>query len=253
MTSETVKRLAEVLLAARQPGGQLTSLPEALVPATEAEADAVQWRVAEALGPLAAYKVMPKGGAWGAILAPDVADASQPYPVVDQPIKAEVEIGFQIGTDLTALPPSGAFTRADLEAALAGAFVAAEIVGTRFIPTLTVPPLFARADRLANYGLVYGETRADWRAFAEPRLYRPTLTTGGVVRVEGEHTHPSGVDPLAPILWLANHLAAAGRGLRAGDRVITGAFGGAQPAAIGDLVVADVEGLGRLAFTLVAA
>lgn len=252
MAQDRVERLAEVLLACRAEG-PLTSVPADLVPETEAEADAVQWRVADALGALCAYKVAPKGGAWGAILAPDLADGSQPYALADQPIKAEVEIGFQIGADLTTLPPSGAFTRAEIEAALAGAFVAAEIIGTRFDPGLEVPPLFARADRLANYGLVYGATRADWHTFAEPRLYRPSLVIDGAAVVQGEQPHPSGVDPLAPVLWLANHLAQAGRGLRAGDRVITGAFGGGHPAQIGQNILAEVEGLGRLSFDLVKA
>jgi 2-oxo-3-hexenedioate decarboxylase/2-keto-4-pentenoate hydratase len=73
-----------------------------------------------------------------------------------------------------------------------------------------------------------------------------------VTRVNGvEAGRGSGTDvlggPLNALAWLANHLAARGPGLRAGEFVSTGSVVQTQWIARGDRVEIEIEGLGRCA------
>ncbi|GAA4728576.1 hypothetical protein GCM10023350_09660 [Nocardioides endophyticus] len=57
-------------------------------------------------------------------------------------------------------------------------------------------------------------------------------------------------DPLLALSWLARTSLELGQPLRAGDVVLSGALGPVAPVVEGDLVVAEIEGLGvvRCAF-----
>ena len=59
----------------------------------------------------------------------------------------------------------------------------------------------------------------------------------------GRGGHPLG-DPLAPLVWLANHLNARGLALAAGQIVTTGSCNGAQNVRPGQTVSAYFSGLG---------
>jgi 2-oxo-3-hexenedioate decarboxylase/2-keto-4-pentenoate hydratase len=52
--------------------------------------------------------------------------------------------------------------------------------------------------------------------------------------------------PLDAVAWLADHLAAEGRGLLRGDVVLTGSIVTTKTVIAGDLVLFDVEELGSV-------
>lgn len=249
---DKIDRLS-ALLAEAQRTGIPVSVPSDLVPANEDEADRVQDALSGPFGDVAAYKVAQTGdaaGSYGVIFAADLYEGDQVIRSSRRDLKVEVEIAFRLGADL---PGAAApYQRADIEAAIAGAVVAVEIVGGRLPGSPKPSPLLTRADRLSNFGLATGAVVADWRPFARPADYDASLRIDGVTIVSGGRPHPSGVDPLHPVVWLANRLARRGVGLRAGDVVTTGAFGGSHPVRLGQSIEASVRGLGSLVFAIEA-
>jgi 2-keto-4-pentenoate hydratase len=53
-------------------------------------------------------------------------------------------------------------------------------------------------------------------------------------------------NPLNSVAWLAGKLGQYGKGLRAGDIVMTGSFVRQFPLSPGDVAVADFSGIGRV-------
>lgn len=130
----------------------------------------------------------------------------------------EFEIAVRMGRDL---PPSGApFNRDTVAAAVDAVAPAVEIVDDRNCDYKTLEVLSLVADNSWNEGLVHGAFVAAWPALE---------TAEGVVTLDGEAVDRGlGGDvlghPFEPLTWLANHLAASGNGLRAGDIVMTGSL-----------------------------
>jgi len=247
-------RLADLLIEAREKGKKLT--PEAigdLVPPDAATADAAQLAVAARLGPIGGYKVLQVGdnpGAWGAVLAKRIFEAPASVAYSVSPLKVEAEIAFVFGRDLPGKPDGTPYSADDVAAAIGGAFPAFEILESRLAAEPQPSPLLGRADFMGNWGLVRGPVVADWRARVHADV-AVRLEVGGRVAVDQRGGHPSG-DPAHPLTWLANALAAAGRPLRAGEVVTTGAFGGGHDIAPGETAVATIEGFEPIRFTLKA-
>ncbi|SOC07681.1 2-keto-4-pentenoate hydratase [Rhodobacter sp. JA431] len=254
MLTLDMTRLATLLCNARANGTQLTDLENALYPASENEADAVQWLVAQARGPVTGYKVARVGdgpGAWGAIHARDILLAPENLAVPARGLKFEVEVGFVLAKDLTKVPSPEGFSRAEVIDALEGAFLGVEVLGARCVPELTTAhPLLARADSLTNHAMLADPRIMDPTPFLDEAPVEARLCIDGTALVNGFLPHPSGRGALHPMIWLANALAKAGRGLRKGDRVITGSFGGAHLAHAGQSLSAEIAGLGALHWAL---
>ena len=246
-------RLAKLLADARRSGVRLTAVPADLMPANGDEADLVQDAQAAFLGAVAAYKVTQIGrapGVWGAIFSSGLSDRPERVLIPGAGIKVECEIAFVLAADLPGRPDGRDYQRDEVEAAIAGAVVAVEILQDR-LPAEPPPaePL-VRANSLGNFGLVAGARFGDWHSVAVPKAYAVDMRVSERAVVTGHHLHPSGVDPLHPVVWLANALCRRAGGLRAGQVVTTGALGGAHPAGMGDRVQAMVEGQGAIDFVL---
>ncbi len=128
----------------------------------------------------------------------------------------EFEICIRLGRDL---PPGPApFSAAEVAAAVEGVCAAVEVIDDRNADYATLDALSLIADNSWNVGVVLGP-------FAAPPGDLEALR--GVVRLNGREVdsgHGRDVlgSPLRPLAWLANHLAGSGRGLRAGEIVMTG-------------------------------
>ncbi|HEY8480720.1 MAG TPA: fumarylacetoacetate hydrolase family protein [Spirillospora sp.] len=165
-----------------------------------------------------------------------------PAGAVLQP-HAEAEIALVLERDLT----HERHTVADVIRATAFALPAIEVAGSR----------------IRDWDLTFVDTVAD---NASSGMYvlgnRPVPLTdvdlrlcGAVLERRGEQVSTgTGAaclgHPLNAALWLADALVRAGRPLRAGDTVLTGALGPVAPAAPGDVFEARIDGLGdvRVAF-----
>ena len=130
----------------------------------------------------------------------------------------EFEVGVRLGRDL---PAAGApYDAPTVGQAVDGVCAAVEVVDDRRADYKSLDVRSLVADNSWNAGAILGEFKKEWPDLAAVR---------GVVKLNGiEVDRGHGRDvlghPFVPLTWLANHLAAAGNGLRAGDFVLTGSL-----------------------------
>lgn len=131
----------------------------------------------------------------------------------------EFEIAVRLGHDLPASdrPP----TLVEVEQALDGVAAAIELVDDRGCDYRSLDVLSLVADNAWNAGIVLGEFRTVWPALGKVR--GRVLLEDGSLLDEGRGGDVLG-DPLAPVAWLAGHLASRGECLRAGEVVMTGSL-----------------------------
>lgn len=156
--------------------------------------------------------------------------------------KAEAEIAFVLGADL----PSRTSTPAEVAAAVATVHAAIEIVDSR-IADWKITFADTVADNgssaffvLAQHGLPLGDLDLELAAM--------TMTVNGEIASKGSGAAALG-NPLNAAAWLARTLADAGEHLRAGDILLAGALGPMVALKPGDIVRAEVGGIGACSFT----
>lgn len=156
----------------------------------------------------------------------------------------EFEICTRLGRDL---PPNGTpFDREAVADAVDAVCAAFEVVDDRSADYAGLDVRSLVADNSWNAGVVLGEFRTSWPELAPVE---------GIVRRDGaEIDRGKGADvlghPFEPLTWLANHLAASGGGLRAGDIVMTGSLVTTRFPAGPERYDFDVSGLGHVDVTV---
>ena len=156
--------------------------------------------------------------------------------------KAEAEVALMLAHDLTS--PDASID--DVIAATAYALPAIEIVDSR----------------IADWNITFADTVADNGSsafYVLGRTPRPLSgldlkTCGMVLEVNGRIVSlGAGAaclgHPLNAAAWLARTIADRGEGLKAGDIVLTGALGPMVSLTVGDVVRAEIGGLGSCGFT----
>jgi 2-keto-4-pentenoate hydratase len=160
-------------------------------------------------------------------------------------VGVECEIAVRLARDL----PSGKapFTDESVVEAIGAYLPAIEIVDDRYEKweTLGAPTLIA--DDFFAAGCVLGAPVA---CPAAPDL----LTVAGRALINGEEVgRGTGADvlghPHRALVWLANHLAEDGKGLHAGQIVLTGSLVKTVWLTVGDHVVMELDGLGQVEAT----
>ncbi len=256
-----IRAAAKTIAAARRNRTPLPPLAGDAAPQTEAEGyriqDAVHKLLAADLGALVGYKIgctspvmqqyldipHPCGGG---VFANGVFDSGASLSTGDfVRVGVECEIAVKLGRDLalTEQPFTAEWVAESIEAYLP----AIEIVDDRYVDwqTLGAPTLVA--DDFFAAGCVLGKPVA--------RVGLPdVLHVAGRALINGvEVGRGSGADVLGhphnALAWLANHLAADGKSLRAGQLVLTGSLVKTVWLNAGDEVVMELEGLGRVSAT----
>src|SRR5437764_2488932 len=249
---------AWTIATARRGRAPLAALPPDIVPGDEAEGYQVQRALHDLLlpqtGPLVGYKIgctspvmqryldipHPCGGG---VFAKGVHDSGASLSTRDfVRVGVECEIAVRLGRDLalTEEPFTAEWVAESIEAYLP----AIEIVDDRYVDwqTLGAPTLVA--DDFFAAGCVLGKPVA--------RVGVPdVLHVIGRALINGvEVGRGSGTDVLGhphnALAWLANHLAADGKSLRAGQLVLTGSLIKTVWLNAGDEVAMELEGLGRV-------
>jgi 2-keto-4-pentenoate hydratase len=250
---------ADLLIRIRR--GQLprpAALPSAAAPADEAEAYAIQQAVMTRLGA--------STGGWKASMPDDRSGTSAPvahdnllfagaplrnarFRTAATPrIGIEPEVSFMMARALPPLPAGRSYSRAEVLSAVASAHAAIELCVCRFTDFAAAPALDRLADAIMNEGLAVGSACHDWSSLKLSELPLRVLVDEEVVH-SGLGGHPL-VDPVIPLVWMANHLSLRQIGLRVGDVITTGSCNGIRHIDAGKTVTADFGPLGSVTVTL---
>lgn len=235
MSPESIERAASLLHAARRDHALLPCLPADCRPSSLEEGYAVQDRLFELLDS--------EVGGWfvgctnpriqeqlgldcpysGRLLAPVLHESPTLLRVPGAlPVVLEVEFAFRLARDL--VPRSAPYAAGEVEDAIASVHPAIEVVISHFEDWTHQDVFSLIADNGTDGALVFGAGVEAWREIDLPGVAATLVADGQVVREgRGEDV---GEGPLSALVWLANHLAAKGVGLRAGDIHNTGSCTG---------------------------
>lgn len=236
---------AEAMTAARRKGVRIpvpaTGAPQNLEEAFAAQdltvaalaSPPIGWKVIELpsgeviFAPLLASGIVPPGGTW------NVAGGA--------PAGIELEIAFQMGTDVAA----GASASQILDA-IASAHVVYELCQSRFADPDGLPQHIKLADCILNAGLVLGPKFDGWRT-------RDLKNVPGRLLVDGKvHKEGRSVDPIRAIQVLAPAMAKRGKKLAKGQTVITGSLIGMNWLTGKHQLKGVIDGCGEVAISLEA-
>ncbi|MES2681971.1 MAG: fumarylacetoacetate hydrolase family protein [Pseudomonadota bacterium] len=153
--------------------------------------------------------------------------------------KAEAEIAFVLERDLTVEQP----TVADLIRAIGYALVAIEVVGSR-VANWNIRLVDTVADNASSGKFVLGNTPYTLNGL-DLRDCTMQMQRGAEV-VSSGIGHACLGHPLNATLWLARKMVEVGRPLLAGDLILSGALGPMVTAQGGEVLEAQVSGLGSV-------
>jgi 2-keto-4-pentenoate hydratase len=252
---------AKFIASRRRSRAQLDALPPDIAPTSEADGYRVQRALHDLmrpqLGAVVGYKIgctskvmqeyleipHPCGGG---VFERGVHDSGAKFAASDfVRVGVECEIAVELARDL--LPTEEPFTAEWMGEAVEAYYPAIEIVDDRYVKweTLGAPTLVA--DDFFAAACVLGQPVARSRA---PDLLK---VTGRAIINGKEEGRGTGADVLGhphhALAWLANHLVTEGRGLHAGQIVLTGSLVKTVWLNAGDHVRMELEGLGEVEAT----
>jgi len=245
---------ARVFVDARRAGRAVRDYPGA-PPPTLADAYAIQdeaialwpdriagWKLGRIHSPL--LEQFGAGRLAGPIFAGNVWRAgAEPtvFPVIAGGFAAvEAEYVLELGQALA----GPGWTSSSVADHVARVLVGVEIAGSPFAGINDSGPAVTASDFGNNAGLILGAEIRDWRTRLDGLTCRVQID-GVVVGAGGASDIPGG--PLDALAFLANHLAARGRSLEAGQLISTGAATGVHRIEPGQSAVADFGPDGAIA------
>jgi 2-keto-4-pentenoate hydratase len=255
---DRVLKAARLISHARRNRARLKALPPEVAPRDEAEGYQVQRAVHDIMlpetGALVGYKIgctskvmqeylnIPHPCA-GGVFARGMFESGAGLRFSDYVrVGVECEIAVRLMRDLA--PSEEPFTAEWVMEAVDAYFPAIEIVDERYESweSLGAPTLIA--DDFFAAGCVLGE------AVSRSRVPNLLKVTGRAVINGAEAGRGTGADvlghPLNALAWLANHLAAEGKGLHAGQIVLTGSLVKTVWLNPGDHVAIELSRLGKV-------
>jgi 2-oxo-3-hexenedioate decarboxylase/2-keto-4-pentenoate hydratase len=250
---------ANTIASARRSRTPLQSLAADAAPQDEAEGyriqDAVHDLLAADFGAMVGYKIgctsavmqqylnipHPCGGG---VFAKGVHQSGASLRANDfVRVGVECEIAVRLARDLDC--SAAPFSADEVAQAIDAYLPAIEIVDDRYADWQSIGAPTLVADDFFAAGCVLGQPVARSKA---PDLLD---VVGRALINDVEVSRGTGVDVLGhphyALAWLANHLAASGKGLRAGEIVLTGSLVKTLWLASGDSVMMDLSGLGAVA------
>ena len=254
------KRAAQHLFDAHARRERFVPLPAELAPRTGEEAYAIQDAYvalrAQKLGAIAGYKIALTSAEMrrfagvndpqaGAMLAHTLHHSPASVRSADYcRLLVEFEIAVEIADDLPAA--DAPFSRERVAQAVGAVMPALELADDRNADyaKLREHPFELIADNAWNEGAVLGQPVRDWQGI-DLGAVRGVATINGQVVGEGRGADALG-HPFNAVAWVADHLAAHGRGLLRGNVVITGSLVASKFLNPGDVVRFSVEALGEV-------
>lgn len=251
---------AEKLLEAHERRERFAPLPGVIAPRTPNEAYAIQDAFvalrAQKLGAVAGYKIALTSEAMRRFVGVNSPQAGMMFASTLQRSPGRIRaadfvrpiIEFEVAVEMADVLPvaDSPFTRDRIAHAVGAVMPAIELADDRNADykQLARHPLELIADNSWNEGAVLGAPVREWQAI-------DLAAVRAIAKINGQHVGEGrGADamghPLDAVAWLANHLAAIGRGLVRGDVVITGSLITTKAVAAGDVVRYDLTELGTV-------
>ena len=231
MPTDTQRRAAEHLFAARRANRAGDRIDPSCRPATVEEGLAVQRALTAMLEAqlnerIAGWKCSAPTEERSVSAAPVFASGiqhSSPCRLLPRAGLAPVEpeIAFVLGRDLP--PRASPYTEAEVRAAIAETRLVLELIASRYADPAAVSFPEFLADHVSNQGLLVGPLVSTGAGEVPAHITLDVLAPG--LAREREGRHPDG-NPLLPLYWLANFLNASGDALKAGQIVTTGSYAG---------------------------
>jgi 2-keto-4-pentenoate hydratase len=256
--TDRLQQMAQWMWDARQRRLPYANLPDALTPASIAEAYAAQeiyYRLAEPVyGPVSGAKIATttkvmqelmgiNHACGGAMFSRTIHASPAKIAAADfVNLRIESEIALKLGADL---PARGApWTRETVASAVAGAMPAFELIEDRNADYAKTAATSLIVENCWNGGAVTGA--------AKTTPLNNLIGIHGRLAIDGKDIGEGRAeDPAATLAWLANLLAERGRDLKAGMVVITGSLIATVSIARGQRAQFSVEGLGEVAMEVV--
>lgn len=267
LTAEQIQTAARLIadLRLRRNGceGMIDGLPETCRPRSLADAYTIQERarrmIAEGLGPVAGYKVGATAKVMqdrlgihfpcaGTLFARRLYQSGVEVALGHfRHFGVECEIGVRMGKGVQAR--TGGHDRDSVREAVAAVFVSIEIVEHRFTDVRAVGAETNIADDFYSAGAVLGPEHPLSDLYPEGAAKGEILVDGAVAFAG--HARDILGHPLNSLAWLADHLAARGRPLQAGDIVSLGSISPGTHVPGPATIEARFEGLGSCRLTAV--
>ena len=171
----------------------------------------------------------------------DTNDALAVFP--EHGPSLETEFLVVLAADLPARAEP--YTDNEVMAAVDDVRPAFEVVGCRVDDGFTAAGLLLIADSAANVAVIPGQPSANWRE-ADLSEHPLRVEVNGVEAATGSSNLLMWGNPFGAVSYLASHPQVAARGLRRGDRIMTGTCGGLLPLNPGDRAAADFGVLGSV-------
>lgn len=267
LSSSAIQSAAAILAERRRQGLQGPCLPEGLRPLSLEDALAIQMAVVPLMDDAIAGWKCGTPGPGKLVVAPIYAGtvaaavdadgdgdeegpAAQPCHVWahEGTVRVEPELCFVLGQDLPAREAS--YDPFEVDAAIARTHLALELIDSRY----SDPSLLSFADKLAdglvNQGLFIGPV-VDAEQASETHVMPITVRVGDAPEQARAGQHPDPL-PRLPLYWLAEYLREQGRGLKAGQVVITGSYAGTFALPVGQAITLRYGELGELAVRFAA-
>jgi 2-keto-4-pentenoate hydratase len=258
MDSVAQRHVARTIWEAWTEGTAMSALPEEVRPTSVADGYACQTQLDALGGPRRGWKIAATGAGGRAALGVEQPLAGPLFERFAVPAGGRLDVGHQrMGVAeaefafsmADALPArDGAYGRSDILDALGAFHPAIEVPDTRYTDHRIVGAAQLLADAACAGTYVIGEAVDDFDAAALPEHTLQLLRNDARV-AEGRGATVLG-DPIEAVVWLANELSRHGRGLAAGDIVMTGACAVTRDHVAGDELTADFGALGRLSVSL---
>jgi len=135
--------------------------------------------------------------------------------------RIEPEIAFVLASDLPAQQQD--HSDAQIDAALAGCYMALELMQDRFAENSGVEFYEKLADCLVNQGLFIGPEIDKALAYKASEITINVSQAGNTQRFAGKHPNRL---PQNPLYWLINFMSKRGTDFKAGQAIITGSYAG---------------------------
>ncbi|MCF2570808.1 fumarylacetoacetate hydrolase family protein [Brevibacterium sp. UCMA 11754] len=259
---EKIERCATALRQTFLRNSVIDALPAEAVPATRAEAYAVQTRYAELEGqPTVGWKIAATSqagqrhinvdGPLGGRVLSDRAHADGDAVSLNGNTMCLAEPEFVLGSALA--PRTNPYTLDDVLEAVTALHFGIELPSTRFTDVTAAGALQLIADNACGHRFVLGSAVKTTWAPADLAAVSMTADVDG----PSGHRTSEGVgknvlgDPVAALTWLVNELSAIDIGLVPGDFITTGTCSEPIPVEPGDSLSARFDDLGVVTCTFV--